>query len=141
ARMENVQELGNAIAQFEADQNSADLAAFLETITLDTTQEDEGNIGDVSLMTVHGAKGLEFDYVFVSGCEENVFPSWRSLEEGSGADEEERRLFYVAMTRAMKKLYLTFARGRMLFGQLRFNGPSRFLLEIPRDHLNWTIQG
>jgi len=88
-------------------------------------------------MTVHGAKGLEFGYVYVTGCEENVFPSWRSLEDGSGADEEERRLFYVAMTRAMKQLNLTFARGRMLFGQLKFNGPSRFLLEIPKDYLQW----
>ena len=138
ARMENVQELGNAISQFEGDHPQADLAAFLETVTLDTTEQNEGNIGDVSLMTVHGAKGLEFEHVFVTGCEENVFPSWRSLEEGSGADEEERRLFYVAMTRAMKRLYLTFARGRMLFGQLKFNGPSRFLLEIPREHLKWN---
>lgn len=142
ARMENVQELGNAISQFEQDHPNADLGGFLETVTLDTTQEEDGSIGDVSLMTVHGAKGLEFGHVFVSGCEENVFPSWRSLEEGSGADEEERRLFYVAMTRAMKRLYLTFARGRMLFGQLKFNGPSRFLLEIPRDFLQWkSIQG
>lgn len=138
ARMENVQELGNAISQYENENPTQDLGGFLETVTLDTTETEEGDIGDVSLMTVHGAKGLEFEHVFVTGCEENVFPSWRSLEEGSGADEEERRLFYVAMTRAMKRLYLTFARGRMLFGQLKFNGPSRFLLEIPKDHLRWV---
>jgi len=137
ARMENVQELGNAIAQFEADRENGTLSEFLESVTLDTTEEEPNNLGDVSLMTVHGAKGLEFEHVFVTGCEENVFPSWRSLEDDSGADEEERRLFYVAMTRAMKKLYLTFARGRMLFGQLKFNGPSRFLLEIPKDYYVW----
>lgn len=137
ARMENVQELGNAIAQFEADRADARLGEFLESVTLDTTTEESDSLGDVSLMTVHGAKGLEFGHVFVTGCEENVFPSWRSLEDDSGADEEERRLFYVAMTRAMKRLYLTFARGRMLFGQLKFNGPSRFLLEIPKDYMQW----
>lgn len=137
ARMENVQELGNAISQFENDNPDSNLSGFLETVTLDTTESEESGLGDVSLMTVHGAKGLEFGYVFVTGCEENVFPSWRSLEEGSGADEEERRLFYVAMTRAMKQLSLTFARGRMLFGQLKFNGPSRFLLEIPKDFYQW----
>ena len=137
ARMENVQELGNAIAQFEADREQGSLSEFLESVTLDTTEEEPNNLGDVSLMTVHGAKGLEFGHVFVTGCEENVFPSWRSLEDDSGADEEERRLFYVAMTRAMKRLYLTFARGRMLFGQLKFNGPSRFLIEIPKDYFQW----
>tara|TARA_R110000868_G_scaffold142387_3_gene359719 strand:- start:9519 stop:11756 length:2238 start_codon:yes stop_codon:yes gene_type:complete len=137
ARMENIQELGNAIAQFEGDHPQAGLGEFLESVTLDTTTDESDSLGDVSLMTVHGAKGLEFGHVFVTGCEENVFPSWRSLEDGSGADEEERRLFYVAMTRAMKRLYLTFARGRMLFGQLKFNGPSRFLLEIPKDYLQW----
>ena len=66
-------------------------------------------------MTVHGAKGLEFSYVFLAGAEENVFPSYRSLEMGQHAEEEERRLFYVAMTRAMQRLYICFAQGRMLF--------------------------
>ncbi len=141
ARLENVQELGNAISQFENENPTSDLGGFLESVTLDTSTEEDSSIGDVSLMTVHGAKGLEFGHVFVTGCEENVFPSWRSLEEGSGADEEERRLFYVAMTRAMKRLYLTFARGRMLFGQLKFNGPSRFLLEIPKEHIQWISTG
>ncbi len=137
ARMENIQELGSAIAQFEADRENGTLSEFIESVTLDTTEQEPNELGDVSLMTVHGAKGLEFGHVFVTGCEENVFPSWRSLEDDSGADEEERRLFYVAMTRAMKRLYLTFARGRMLFGQLKFNGPSRFLLEIPKEYYRW----
>jgi DNA helicase-2/ATP-dependent DNA helicase PcrA len=92
-------------------------------------------------MTIHGAKGLEFYYVFVTGCEENVFPSYKSMEDGDFAIEEERRLFYVAMTRAMKHLYITFAQGRMLFGQLRFNGPSRFIQEIPNKYYRWLKIG
>ena len=88
-------------------------------------------------MTVHGAKGLEFPYVFILGTEENLFPSYKSMEGGEVALEEERRLFYVAMTRAMKKLYILFAQSRMLFGQMKFNGPSRFIYEIPNDFYHW----
>ena len=91
----------------------------------------------ISLMTVHGAKGLEFTHAFVIGVEENVFPSYRSVDGGENAMEEERRLFYVAMTRAMIKLYITFAQGRMLFGQVKFNGPSRFIDEIPEKLFTW----
>ena len=133
ARLENIDEFKNAVAQFEENVESATLINFLETITLDTSfeAEEESQIkGEVSLMTVHGAKGLEFSYVFISGAEENLFPSFKSVETGEYAIEEERRLFYVAMTRAMKKLYIIFAQGRMLFGSLKFNGPSRFILEI-----------
>ena len=139
ARMENLEELGNAIVQFEQSNDQATLLSFLETITLDTTSESDNpeNSGEVSLMTIHGAKGLEFSNVFVVGAEENVFPSYRSMEDGDSAIEEERRLFYVAMTRAMEKLYITFAQGRMLFGQVRFNGPSRFLNEIPEKFYQW----
>ncbi len=84
-------------------------------------------------MTAHGAKGLEFPFVFVIGAEENIFPSYRGLEDGERGLEEERRLFYVAMTRAMQKLFICFAQGRMLFGQVKFNGPSRFINEIPEE--------
>ena len=143
ARMENLQELGSGITQYEDTASGPTLLGFLESITLDNavTDEDseikEQNSGEVSLMTVHGSKGLEFKYVFISGSEENVFPSYRSMEEGEYALEEERRLFYVAMTRAMKKLIITFAQSRMLFGQLKFNSPSRFLSEIPSSHYTW----
>ena len=140
ARIENLEELGNAISQFEEGNSKATLSGFLETITLDSNVDNEENgssEGEVSLMTVHGSKGLEFPYVFVTGVEENMFPSYRSLEEGSNAEEEERRLFYVAMTRAMERLYLVFAQGRMLFGQVKFNGPSRFIHEIPPKLYNW----
>lgn len=141
ARLENLDELLNAITQFEESAPVPTLSGFLETITLDSNSEfDEDaipNQGEVSLMTVHGAKGLEFTHAFVVGAEENVFPSYRSVDSGDNAMEEERRLFYVAMTRAMIKLYITFAQGRMLFGQVKFNGPSRFLDEIPEKLFSW----
>lgn len=141
ARLENLDELLNAITQFEDSAEVPTLSGFLETITLDSNTEfDEGARaidGEISLMTVHGAKGLEFTHAFVVGAEENVFPSYRSVDSGEIAMEEERRLFYVAMTRAMIKLYITFAQGRMLFGQVKFNGPSRFIDEIPEKLYSW----
>ena len=88
-------------------------------------------------MTVHGAKGLEFPYVFITGAEENLFPSYKSLETGEESIEEERRLFYVAMTRAMKKLFICFSQSRMLFGQTKFNGRNRFIYEIPNEFYDW----
>ena len=135
AKLENLEEMFSAIKQFENEAENPSLVGFLESISLDNTIEtaksrEVKEHGEVSLMTVHGAKGLEFPYVFIAGMEENVFPSYQSLESGH-LIEEERRLFYVAMTRAMKKLYISFAQGRMFFGQLRFNGPSRFITEIP----------
>ena len=135
AKLENLEEMLSAVKQFENEAENPTLVGFLESISLDnlvgTVKSREiKKGGEVSLMTIHGAKGLEFSHVFISGMEENVFPSYQSLESGH-LIEEERRLFYVAMTRAMKKLYISFAQGRMFFGQLRFNGPSRFLEEIP----------
>lgn len=136
ARLENLEELMSAIKQFEESESEPSLVKFLETITLDSTTE-EANGELVSLMTVHGSKGLEYPYVFLIGAEENIFPSYKSLEVGAMAIEEERRLFYVAMTRAMKQLTITFAQGRMLWGSLKFNGPSQFLQEIPSKYYIW----
>jgi DNA helicase II / ATP-dependent DNA helicase PcrA len=140
ARLENIEEFKNSVIQFEESMENASLIDFLETITLDTSVDgDESSDvhGEISLMTVHGAKGLEFPYVFILGTEENLFPSYKSMEGGEVALEEERRLFYVAMTRAMKKLYIMFAQSRMLFGQMKFNGPSRFIYEIPNEFYQW----
>ena len=141
ARLENIDEFKNSIHQFETSNENLGLLDFLETITLDTSVEgddsDSGLKGEISLMTVHGAKGLEFPYVFITGAEENLFPSYKSLETGEESIEEERRLFYVAMTRAMKKLFICFSQSRMLFGQTKFNGPSRFIYEIPNDFYDW----
>lgn len=143
ARKENLKELASAIKQYDESDVKASLMGFLESVTLDTTgnEEDKKLQGEVALMTIHGAKGLEFNYVFLSGAEENIFPSYKSLENGSMGLEEERRLFYVAMTRAMEKLTITFAEARMLFGQLKFNGPSRFINEIPDKYYAWKKVG
>lgn len=142
-RIENLEELLSAIVQYEdedKDKEDPTLLGFLETITLDTTTEsEEGEAqSEVSMMTIHGSKGLEYEYVFTTGLEETVFPSFQSMDEGEEGMEEERRLFYVAMTRAMKNLYLSFAGGRMLWGSVRFNAPSRFLDEVPEDYYTWN---
>lgn len=139
ARLENLEELMSAIKQYEESDTEPTLVKFLENITLDTTVDENGPQDQVSLMTVHGSKGLEYPYVFVIGNEENIFPSYKSLEIGPTAIEEERRLFYVAMTRAMKQLTLTFAQARMLWGSLKFNGPSQFLYEIPQEYYRWDF--
>lgn len=140
ARLENLQELETAIKQYESGVENPELTGFLETITLDSEAEVDKSKA-VSLMTAHGSKGLEYEYVFVTGAEESLFPSFRSIEQGGVAIEEERRLFYVAMTRAMKKLTITFAQGRMLWGSLKFNGPSQFIHEIPKPLIEWSFQG
>ncbi|HLW57438.1 MAG TPA: 3'-5' exonuclease [Bacteriovoracaceae bacterium] len=137
ARLDNLKELLSAIKQFEETEPEPTLVKYLENITLDATTEEEVGSDLISLMTVHGSKGLEYPYVFVVGVEDNIFPSYRSIELGPAAIEEERRLFYVAMTRAMKQLTITFAQGRMLWGSLKFNGPSQFINEIPNDYYIW----
>ena len=140
ARLENLEELLSAIRQYEeSEEESPSMMRYLENITLDTSTTTEGPQDQVSLMTVHGSKGLEYPYVFLIGIEENIFPSYKSLEVGATALEEERRLFYVAMTRAMKHLTITFAQGRMLWGSLKFNGPSQFLHEIPSSYYRWDF--
>jgi len=138
ARLENLDELLNAIKQYEDSEIEPSLVKFLEDITLDTSTQDDGKpLDEISLMTIHGAKGLEYPYVFLIAAEENIFPSYKSLELGPSALEEERRLFYVAMTRAMKELFISFSQARMLWGSLRFNGPSQFLYEIPEKYYKW----
>ena len=110
---------------------------YVESIALltDTEDDDKQNIDKVKLMTIHAAKGLEFDYVYITGMEENLFPSAMSI--GSRAElEEERRLFYVAVTRAKVQLTLTHATMRFKFGSLQFSEPSRFLSEIPITYVN-----
>jgi DNA helicase-2/ATP-dependent DNA helicase PcrA len=138
ARLENLDELLSAIKQHEQIIYEPSLTKFLEEITLDTTPNEDGvPLDEISLMTVHGSKGLEYPYVFLTAAEESIFPSYKSLESGTHAIEEERRLFYVAMTRAMKELVITFSQGRMLWGSIKFNGPSQFLYEIPSQYINW----
>jgi DNA helicase-2/ATP-dependent DNA helicase PcrA len=133
ARYENVQELLNAVKEFVDDPQREDktLASFLQDVSLLTSQDEEKDHDPdrVTLMTIHMAKGLEFAYVYLVGLEEDLFPSQMMLS--SRADlEEERRLFYVALTRAEKKVYLSYALSRYRFGRLKNCEPSRFLQDI-----------
>lgn len=136
-RLENLNELINAATSFVHEAEDDSLAEFLAHASLEAGEHQAGSGQDaLQLMTVHAAKGLEFHSVFLSGLEEGLFPHENSLNEADGIAEE-RRLMYVAMTRARRRLYLSFAQSRMLHGQTRYNIPSRFLDEIPENCLKW----
>jgi DNA helicase-2/ATP-dependent DNA helicase PcrA len=139
ARIENLEELDSAISEFEKERgDEATLSSFLEEIALvtDADKHDVENQNAVTLMTLHISKGLEFPVVFIVGLEDGLFPSARSLgEEAQGDGEEERRLFYVGMTRARKRLFLTYARMRKVWGADQMYPPSRFLGEIPGQYI------
>ena len=128
-RLENLAELTRAMEEYES------LQAFLEHVSL-VMDNDEARQGDrVTIMTIHAAKGLEFDIVYLPGWEEGVFPSQRSLDEGGlAALEEERRLAYVAITRARRKATIMHAANRRIYGQWTSSIPSRFLAELPKAH-------
>ena len=128
-RIENVMELKSSIVEYEK-QEGATLAGFLEEVSLFTDLDNFNESDDnVTLMTVHSAKGLEFPIVFIAGLEEGMFPSLREMDELE--IEEERRLFYVATTRAKRELHMIHARTRLLYGQTKYGKKSRFLDEIP----------
>ena len=133
-RLENIKEFATTIAQYEQDAEEPSLSDFLEQIVL-VSDIDSLNSDDdkVVLMTVHSAKGLEFNNVYLIGMEEGIFPGNQSIYAGPEEIEEERRLAYVAITRAKKKLTVTNAYTRMLFGCTNRNMPSRFLKEIPEE--------
>jgi DNA helicase-2/ATP-dependent DNA helicase PcrA len=143
-RIENLAELVNAAAAFTEEERVSEsgeavdsLTAFLTHAALEAGEHQAGEGQDaLQMMTVHSAKGLEFDVVFISGLEEGLFPHEQSVSERDGL-EEERRLAYVAITRARHRLYLSHAQTRMLHGQTRYNIPSRFLEEIPQQLLKW----
>ncbi len=149
ARYENVQELLNSIKEFtETPMNEEDgevgdksLGAYLQQIVLLTDADEEKENADVvKLMTIHAAKGLEFPVVFVGGLEESLFPNALSINTREDL-EEERRLFYVAITRAKEKLWMSYANARYRFGQLQQNDPSRFLEEISENYLEKSYGG
>ncbi|HEY0066915.1 MAG TPA: UvrD-helicase domain-containing protein [Flavisolibacter sp.] len=148
-RYENVQELLNSIKEFTETPSNEEsgevgdksLAAYLQQIVLLTDADQKDPEADtVKMMTIHAAKGLEFPVVFVGGLEEGLFPSGMSINTREEL-EEERRLFYVAITRAKGRLYLTYANSRYKFGSLTQNDPSRFLEEIPAEYLDKTFAG
>lgn len=131
ARVENLQELINATRQFEPEDEAMALREFLDTAALDAgDQQADAHADAVQLMTLHSAKGLEFPTVFLVGVEENLFPHKMSAEDPDQL-QEERRLCYVGITRAMQKLYLSYAESRRWYGQETFNAVSRFVREIP----------
>ena len=148
ARYENIQELLNSIKEWtespsneDGEQGDKGLGAYLQQITLITDADNDKNEADsVKLMTVHAAKGLEFACVFVVGLEETLFPSGMSVNTREEL-EEERRLFYVAVTRAKRHLWLSHANSRYRFGQLVQNDPSRFLEEMPEDKIDKSSAG
>ncbi|ARM82628.1 DNA helicase II [Marinobacter salarius] len=133
ARVENLEELVNALSDYEVEEGVDPLSEFIAQAALDAGEaQAEANEDCVQLMTLHSAKGLEFPLVFLAGVEEGLFPHSMSLEE-PGRMEEERRLAYVGITRAMQKLVLTYAESRRLYGQEKFHALSRFVREIPGD--------
>ncbi len=128
-RLENIDEFINSLDDF------ATITEFLEYISLVEAKDEKNVIGEaVNIMTIHAAKGLEFDMVFVPGLEDSIFPSGKSLEERNGL-EEERRLMYVAITRAKKELILSYAKNRYIFGSSQSQLPSRFVKELPQDQI------
>ena len=138
-RIENMNEFRNSLREYAQSEENATLEGYLENVSLvtDLDREDDHR-GYVSMMTLHSAKGLEFDQVFIPGMEENIFPSMRSMTEENRL-EEERRLMYVGITRARKRLYLSYATERMLYNQYAHNPPSRFLKEIPSRLIHATF--
>jgi DNA helicase-2/ATP-dependent DNA helicase PcrA len=141
SRYENIQELLNGLKLFSNSEEISDvptqtLDKFMEDVALltDADKDAENDIDRVSLMTIHSSKGLEFPHVFIVGMEENLFPSQLSVNSRTEL-EEERRLFYVAITRAEKSVYLSYAQTRFKFGTITYAEPSRFITEIPLDYL------
>ncbi len=138
ADIENLQELVNVAGEFVPEEQDNVLGEFLQQVALVSDTDAVENItNNVTLMTLHSAKGLEFPIVFLAGCDEGVFPHQRTFNNASEM-EEERRLMYVGVTRAEEKLYLTSAKRRQMWGEYKYYNPSRFIDEIPRQLLNST---
>lgn len=136
ADIENLQELVNVAGEFEPEEQENALAEFLQQVALVSDIDGMDDItNNVTLMTLHSAKGLEFPEVFLAGCDEGVFPHQRTFNIPSEM-EEERRLMYVGVTRAEEKLYLTSAKRRQMWGEYKYYNPSRFIEEIPPQLLN-----
>ncbi len=142
-RKRNIEELINRAAQFEQTGQDPSLIAFMEELALVAAIDDfEEKADAVSLMTLHSAKGLEFPAVFMTGMEDGVFPGYQSIDSDNEEDmEEERRLFYVGITRAQKELCMTYAKSRRIHGIEQLSRPSRFLMELPQEILTESRDG
>ncbi len=135
-RVENLKELLSALSQFK------DISEFLEHVSLVSDSDDAVQGEMISIMTIHGAKGLEFENIFLPGWEEGLFPSQQTLDEsGREGLEEERRLAYVAITRAKTRLTISFSSSRMVFGNIISSIPSRFIDELPKEHIEIINKG
>jgi DNA helicase-2/ATP-dependent DNA helicase PcrA len=134
-RIENLGEVLSSMKSYAADAEEPSLTEYLELVSLETDQDRKGVEDAITLMTVHAAKGLEFPAVFVSGLEEEMFPRFRGGEEDFEELEEERRLAYVAFTRARQRLFLSYASSRLLYGELKLRRRSRFIDEAPSEDL------
>jgi len=133
AKLENILELISVAQKYDEVPPERALALFLEEVSLVSDLDGlEESSQKVTFMTLHASKGLEFPIVFLAGCEENIFPSSRSLTEKEDL-EEERRLMYVGLTRGMEKVFVTFSKTRLLYGDIMYNAPSRFISEIPQE--------
>lgn len=132
-RVDNINEFASNIVMYELENETPTLSGFLEEISLVTDLDSMDSDDKVTLMTIHSAKGLEFNKVFISGMEEGIFPGHQSIYDGPEAIEEERRLAYVAITRAKRELTITNTTCRLLFGSTVRNVPSRFLREVPEE--------
>ena len=136
SRIENLEEFLTVANEFDDEEADKSLNNFLQNISLSSDTDDlEDENDQVTLMTLHSAKGLEYKVVFLIGMEEGIFPGHQSMDN-PGEIEEERRLFYVGITRAKEKLFLTFAKRRTIFGSTSYNPPSRFVGEIPSELLD-----
>lgn len=134
ARLENIKELKSAMINFCEENESHGLFDYLQQVALISDLDNyEAEEDRTVLMTMHAAKGLEFEQVFMVGAEENIFPSYRSIADPMEL-EEDRRLCYVAITRAKRRLHITTAESRLLYGQTQHNRMSRFISEIPADY-------
>ncbi|MCQ9387340.1 DNA helicase PcrA [Brevibacterium sp. 50QC2O2] len=142
ARVDNLAELVAVAEDFHTRQPDAGLEEFLESVSLsaDADQIPDQDQGEVTLMTLHTAKGLEFPVVFLTGMEDGTFPHQRSMGSKQEMDEE-RRLAYVGLTRAKRRLFISRAETRSMWGQPQYNPPSRFLVEIPQDLIEWESTG
>ncbi|MEK7117186.1 MAG: 3'-5' exonuclease, partial [Patescibacteria group bacterium] len=136
-RVENLKELIVFAARYDTDLGEDGIESFLSEVALVSDQDAIDNEERVRLMTVHASKGLEFETVFITGLEEGLFPSDKDRDREVGAEEaeEERRLFYVALTRAKKKIFLTYAQSRAIYGSRGINIPSEFIFDIPEEYI------